>query len=288
MTSTDTTNTDTTGPNTPGATTDTSATSVPADEFAGYDDLPTAATHGRIDGPRAPRFDGDVSAMPDRACWALQNLLTRRHVSGDRNPQLWAWVTEYQDLLRSRLSELDLRLRLVDELQVAFVEQAGYESRWGRKILKRETIQTYDAILALHLAKFLRSSREETAIITREEIHEMFAGVTNTIDRDLALFDKRIERAIDKLEELDFLRRHRDDPDTFTVSPVITAVMTASVITDLQHQFEQFIGAGDTGDDLAVDADSLGAEGNSAPTGQSDPTDEYSTGEYSDDEGDEW
>ncbi|WP_431817349.1 DUF4194 domain-containing protein [Gordonia jacobaea] len=283
MTSTDNTNTDTTGPNTPGATTDTSVSSVPADEFAGYDDLPTAATHGRIDGPRAPRFDGDVSAMPDRACWALQNLLTRRHVSGDRNPQLWAWVTEYQDLLRSRLSELDLRLRLVDELQVAFVEQAGYESRWGRKILKRETIQTYDAILALHLAKFLRSSREETAIITREEIHEMFAGVTNTIDRDLALFDKRIERAIDKLEELDFLRRHRDDPDTFTVSPVITAVMTASVITDLQHQFEQFIGAGDTGDDLAVDADSLGAEGNSAPTGQSDSTDEYS-----DDEGDEW
>ena len=284
MTSTDTTNTDSTDPDTPGPSTDTSASiTAPADEFAGYDDLPTAATHGRIDGPRAPRFDGDVSAMPDRACWALQNLLTRRHVSGDRNPQLWAWVTEYQDVLRSRLSELDLRLRLVDELQVAFVEQAGYESRWGRKILKRETIQTYDAILALHLAKFLRSSREETAIITREEIHEMFAGVTNTIDRDLALFDKRIERAIDKLEELDFLRRHRDDPDTFTVSPVITAVMTASVITDLQHQFEQFIGAGDTGDDLAVDADSAGAEGNSTPADQSDSTDEYS-----DDEGDEW
>ena len=278
------TSTDTTDPNTPEASTDAAvSTGTPVDEFAGYDDLPTAATHGRIDGPRAPRFDGDVSAMPDRACWALQNLLTRRHVSGDRNPQLWAWVTEYQDVLRSRLSELDLRLRLVDELQVAFVEQAGYESRWGRKILKRETIQTYDAILALHLAKFLRSSREETAIITREEIHEMFAGVTNTIDRDLALFDKRIERAIDKLEELDFLRRHRDDPDTFTVSPVITAVMTASVITDLQHQFEQFIGAGDTGDDLAVDADSAGAEGNSAPADQSDSTDEYS-----DDEGDEW
>ena len=278
------TSTDTTDPNTPEASTDAAVSAgTPVDEFAGYDDLPTAATHGRIDGPGAPRFDGDVSAMPDRACWALQNLLTRRHVSGDRNPQLWAWVTEYEDVLRSRLSELDLRLRLVDELQVAFVEQAGYESRWGRKILKRETIQTYDAILALHLAKFLRSSREETAIITREEIHEMFAGVTNTIDRDLALFDKRIERAIDKLEELDFLRRHRDDPDTFTVSPVITAVMTASVITDLQHQFEQFIGAGDTGDDLAVDADSAGAEGNSTPADQSDSTDEYS-----DDEGDEW
>ncbi|GAB33700.1 DUF4194 domain-containing protein [Gordonia otitidis] len=283
------TSTDTTGPhNSTADTTEggvTGSPAVPADEYAGYDDLPSAATRGRVDEPRAPRFDGDVSAMPDRACWALQNLLTRRHVSGDRNPQLWAWVTEYQELLRSRLSELDLRLRLVDELQVAFVEQAGYESRWGRRILKRETIQTYDAILALHLAKFLRSSREETAIITREEIHELFAGVTNTIDRDLALFDKRIERAIDKMEELDFLRRHRDDPDTFTVSPVITAVMTASVITDLQRQFEQFVGAGDTGDDLAATTDQTDSD---AWDGTDGPSSADDTDAYADEEGDEW
>ncbi|MDT5001370.1 MAG: hypothetical protein QOK12_3475, partial [Mycobacterium sp.] len=25
---------------------------------------------------RRPRFDGDVSELPDRACWALQQLLT--------------------------------------------------------------------------------------------------------------------------------------------------------------------------------------------------------------------
>ncbi|MFW0785876.1 DUF4194 domain-containing protein [Gordonia sp. CPCC 206044] len=220
-----------------------------SDEFAGYDDLPAVPKAGVDDGPRIPRFDGDVSALPDRACWALQNLLTRRYVSGDRQPQLWSWVAEYQDVLRTRLSELDLRLRIVEELEVAFVEQAGYESRWGRRILKRETIHTYDAILALHLAKHLRAARDEHVLITREEIHEMFAGVTNTIDRDLALFDKRIDRAIDKLEELEFLRSHRDDPDTLTVSPVISAVMTASVITDLQRQFDQFIGSGEEADD---------------------------------------
>nr|WP_245549814.1 DUF4194 domain-containing protein [Gordonia effusa] len=218
------------------------------DEFAGYDDLPTVVKGGGTTGPRLPRFDGDVSALPDRACWALQNLLTRRHISGERQPQLWTWVSEYRDELRTRLSELDLRLRIVDELEVAFVEQAGYDSRWGRRILKRETIHTYDAILALHLAKYLRASRNEHVLITREDIHEMFAGVTNTIDRDLAQFDKRIDHAIDKMTELAFLRAHRDDPDMFTVSPVISAVMTASVITDLQRQFEQFIGSGDEGE----------------------------------------
>ncbi|MYR05549.1 DUF4194 domain-containing protein [Gordonia sp. SID5947] len=245
----------------------------PPDEFAGYDDLPAVERGDRDDSPGAPRFDGDVSALPDRACWALQNLLTRRFISGDRQPQLWSWVAEYQDPLRVRLSELDLRLRIVDELEVAFVEQAGYESRWGRRILKREAIHTYDAILALHLAKYLRASRDEQVLITREEIHELFAGVTNTIDRDLALFDKRIEHAIDKMDELEFLRKQRDDPDTFTVSPAISAVMTASVITDLQKQFEQFIGSGETGDDAASET----LETSAADRDEDD-----------DDEGDDW
>lgn len=231
-----------------------------AQEYAGFDELPTVVRRAADDGPRVARFDGDVSELPDRACWALQNLLTRRFISGDRQPQLWSWVCEYQDVLRPRLSELDLRLRITEELEVAFVEQAGYESRWGRRILKKETIHTYDAILALHLAKHVRASREETVLITREEIHELFAGVSNTIDRDLALFDKRIEHAVDKLEELEFLRRHRDDPDTYTVSPVITAVMTASVITDLQRQFDQFIGAGETGDEPRDPAPDAGAD----------------------------
>ncbi|MGV9712807.1 DUF4194 domain-containing protein [Gordonia sp. NPDC003424] len=241
------------------------------DEFAGYDDLPAVPLTAADTGPGAPRFDGDVSEMPDRACWALQNLLTRRYISGDRHPQLWAWVAQYQDVLRIRLSELDLRLRIVDEMQVAFAEQCGYDSRWGRRLLKRETVNTYDAILALHLAKYVRASRDEPVLITREDIHELFAGVTNTIDRDMAAFDKRIERAIDKLDELELLRKHRDDPDTFTVSPVISAVMTASVITDLQRQFDQFIGAGDedaTGDTVA-------------PTTAA-PDDDF------DDEGDDW
>ena len=246
------------------------------DEFAGFDDLPTVANRAATHTPSAPRFDGDVSELPDRACWALQNLLARRYVSGDRQPQLWSWVSEYQDVLRIRLSELDLRLRLVDELQVAFVEQAGYDSRWGRRILKRETVHTYDAILALHLAKYIRAARDEDALITREEIHELFAGVTNTIDRDLALFDKRIERAIDKMEELEFLRKQRDDADTFTVSPVISAVMTASVITDLQRQFEQFIGAGDTGEEPPEAAADEPARPDDAEDG------------FSDDEGDDW
>jgi hypothetical protein len=83
-----------------------------------------------------PRFDGDVSELPDRACWALQHLLTRRHISAEADADVYSWVLEYRKELSVRLSELDLLLRIVEvgyeNGGVAFVEQARYESARGR------------------------------------------------------------------------------------------------------------------------------------------------------------
>ncbi|MDT5324697.1 MAG: hypothetical protein QOF25_1849, partial [Mycobacterium sp.] len=47
-----------------------------------------------------------------------------------------------------------------------------------------------------------------------------------------------------RLTSLEILRKTRDDEDSYTVSPVITAVMTASVITELQQQFELLLNGG--------------------------------------------
>ena len=52
-------------------------------------------------------------------------------------------------------------------------------------------------------------------------------------------FGDHINEAINRLDALDILDKSNDDEDSFTVSPVITAIMTASMITELQQQFEQ-------------------------------------------------
>jgi hypothetical protein len=49
------------------------------------------------------------------------------------------------------------------------------------------------------------------------------------------------------------LRKTRDDEDSYTISPVITAIMTASVITELQQQFEQLITGGAPADEEVED-----------------------------------
>src|SRR5690349_22054508 len=213
-------------------------------DFAAFSELPQVDQSARPPVRRRPRFDGDVSELPDRACWALQHLLTRRYVSAEADRDLFSWVREYRVPLSVRLSELDLQLRIVEGVDVAFVEQARYESARGVKLLRREPLGTYDSILALHLAQMMRAAGGQSVLISREEMYGLFSGVLNDVDRDAVTFTGRIDAAIARLTGLEILRKTRDDEDSCTISPVITAIMTASVITELQQQFEQLLNGG--------------------------------------------
>ncbi|AQT79580.1 hypothetical protein B1R94_10285 [Mycolicibacterium litorale] len=219
--------------------------------------LPQVDQTARTPHQRRPRFDGDVSEMPDRACWALQQLLTRRYISAESDSDLYSWVLEYRAQLSVRLSELDLLLRVVDGADVAFVEQARYESARGAKLLRREPLGTYDSILALHLAQMMRASGGQSVVISRDEVHGLFSGVPGGVDRDTVTFTARIDGAIARLTALEILRKTRDDEDSYTISPVINAVMTASVISELQQQFELLLtgGVGADRDDQEVALD---------------------------------
>lgn len=217
-----------------------------ATDYGGFAALPHIDQSARVPHQRRPRFDGDVSELPDRACWALQQLLTRRYISAEADRDVYTWVLEYRAQLSVRLSELDLLLRIVEGAietdGVAFVEQARYESARGVKLLRREPLGTYDSILALHLAQMMRASGDHAVVISRDEMHGLFSGVLNDVDRDAVTFSARIDGAIARLAALEILRRTRDDDESYTVSPVINAVMTASVITELQQQFEILLG----------------------------------------------
>ena len=210
--------------------------------------LPEVDRTGRPSQPqqRRPRFDGDVSALPDRACWALQHLLTRRYVSNESDSDIYSWIKEYRADLAVRLSELDLQLQIVDSVEIAFIEQARYESARGVKLLRREPLGTYDSILALHLAQMMRAGGDTSFVMSRDEIHGLFSGVLNDTDRDAVTFTARVDAAVARLAGLEILRKTRDDEDSYTVSPVISAIMTASVITELQQQFEELRKGGGT------------------------------------------
>jgi hypothetical protein len=139
-----------------------------------FSSLPQVDQSARPPVQRRPRFDGDVSDLPDRACWALEHLLTRRYISAEADADVYSWVLEYRKELSVRLAELDLLLRIVDGTDVAFVEQARYESARGIKLLRREPLGTYDSILALHLAQMMRANAN-TPVFAQLMLDEAFS-----------------------------------------------------------------------------------------------------------------
>ena len=85
--------------------------------------------------------------------------------------------------------------------------------------MRREPLGTYDSILALHLAQMMRASGGQTVLISRDEVHGLFSGVLNDIDRDAVTFAARVDAAIARLTGLEILRKSRDDEDSYTISP---------------------------------------------------------------------
>lgn len=208
-----------------------------------FDDLPEVdLTDVEVfSATRAPRFLGDVSELPNQACWVLQNILTRRYLSKAGQTEHWAWLMEHRKTVASRLAELDLRLRIHEELEVAYAEPAALDnpSPHGSKVLRREPLGTYASIVALHLAKIARSAQDEHVLISRDDIHDLFSNVRHSVDRDEAMLRGRIDEAIARLNKAEILLRTRDDDDSYTVSPVILAIMTGQMVDALSHEFEQ-------------------------------------------------
>lgn len=223
-----------------------------------FDNLPEVDLTGPsvMPGMRAPRFDDDSSELPDKACWALQNLLTRRYLTKEANREPWAWMMEHRKVIASRVSELDLRLRIHEDLEVAYLEPAVMENPAPHscKVLRREPLGTYASIVALHLAKIARTSHDEHVLISRDDIHELFANVSHGVDRDEAMMAGRIDEAIRRLDKAQFLLPSRGDENSYTISPVVLAIMNAQMIEALQRAYDQLQGgAADDGDDLDSD-----------------------------------
>lgn len=224
-----------------------------------FDDLPDVNVDASVaDTVRVPRFDGDVSELSNQACWALQNLLTRRYLTKQDSPERWAWLLEHRKVLASRLCELDLRLRIHDDLEVAYAEPALLDSpnQHSRRVLRREPMGTYASIVALHLAKIMRTSHDEHVLISKADIHDLFGNVRHRVDRDEAMLRNRIDEAITRLVKTQILLRTRDDEETYAISPVILAIMTGQMVDELSKEFEQLQArtgdaeAGETVDDI--------------------------------------
>lgn len=237
----------------------------------------------------APRFDGDTSALPAPVCYALQELVAAAHVSGkSRN---WRTIEVNEEIIASRLSELNLQLEINHEHKYAFTRQISENDPRQRNILRAQTLTLAASVLALFLRQKYLTSVDDSAVVERGEMIDHMLTYKPVSDTDEAGFIKRIDAAINQLENRKIirvitaenpgsLRSHR-----YLVHGVIASLLTPEQVDAYTVAYRRLAGDHDEdGTDLGtIDANpALSPDGASeAETGQvnKDNVDEADAGE---------
>lgn len=241
----------------------------PLDPSAVFPDTAEAAVGSRVGGgDLEPRFDGDTSELPPEVCWALQELVAAPHVS-EKSKKHWPVVVQYEEVLRSRLSELGLILEINHEHGYAFTRQADDLSPHSRAILRTKTLSLAASTLALYLYHQYVMSPDAPVVETADMIDHMMA-YKPADDTDEAGFEKKIRTAIKALDDAAIIKPIKGT-DRYIIYGVITSILTADQVDALDQRYRaiargEVLRAVDT-DEMDIEVDDLEAGGGDAETG---------------------
>ncbi|MFG1827812.1 DUF4194 domain-containing protein [Microbispora bryophytorum] len=195
-------------------------------------------------GSRQPRFDGDTSKLHAEVCWALQELVAAPHVS-EKSKKHWAVILQYEDVLRSRLSELGLILEINREAGYAFTQQASDPSPHSRTILRARTLSLAASALSLYLYNQYILAPDEPVVETDDMVEHMQA-YQRPDDTDDAGFQRKIRRAIETLDEVSIIKPVKGT-DRYIIYPVIASILTAGRVEALRERYLALASGSDPG-----------------------------------------
>ncbi|MBT0567639.1 DUF4194 domain-containing protein [Williamsia sp. CHRR-6] len=217
----------------------------------------------------APRFAGDTSELPAPVCYALQELIAAAHVSSkSRN---WRAIEANEAIIRSRLSELNLLLEINTEYRYAFTRQVTDTDPRQRNILRASTLTLAASVLALYLRQKFLTSIDESATVERTEMIDHMLTYKPSRDTDEAGFVRRIEAAINVLENRKIIRAVAGT-DRYLIHGVIVSLLTPEQVEAYTAAYRELSGAGgdlaelDDRDASATDASATDVPTTDAPT----------------------
>ena len=199
-----------------------------------FTDDATTVTGTHVERAQEPRFDGDTSALPAEVCWTLQELVAAPHIT-DKAKKHWPIVLQYEEVLRSRLSELGLLLEINREHRYAFTQQADDPSPHSRTILRARTLSLAASALALYLYQQYLVAPNDPVVSATDMIDHMLA-YKRAEDTDEAGFHKKIRTAIKSLDDVSVIKQVKGT-DRYLIYPVITSMLTADRVEALTARY---------------------------------------------------
>jgi Domain of unknown function (DUF4194) len=181
-----------------------------------------------------PRFEGDTGELPERACYAYQELLKKEFV--DRSSKNWPLLLDYRPVIASRLSELNLRLIVDEERGFAYKIEAEVDG--GYSLLARKPIRWMDSVLLvyLRLQQALEVGRFDDTVVERRDIVEHLQSYRRPSDTDLFKHQQQIDKSIDTMIGYGILIP-LTGTDRFLVAPVLSAAFPLPHIEALNQLY---------------------------------------------------
>jgi hypothetical protein len=194
--------------------------------------------------PNEPLYPGDAGLLPADVRRVLAVLLSGPSLDGKRHPKLWTVLTQNQDTVRSRLSELFLELVLDTGLEVAFTRQVQNSELEIPTLLRRTPLTFLQSALLLHLRQLLSEaeSRSERAVISHAEIVENLRLYEVPGNTDRAAFERHVNAAIDRMKTISILGALRGTEDRYEISPTLKLIVGAEEIAGLIRQYIELRG----------------------------------------------
>lgn len=182
-------------------------------------------------------FEGDSGTLYPEQRRCLHALLKHRYVSAERHPEQWeTLLKDDEGIIKSRLNDLYLDLRIEWEQRIAFKRRAINETGDPLPSLLREASHTKEetiVMLSLRQRYFAqRQEGDEAVFVDREAMLEEISErwPENLTNRAAAL--KKAGRGIDGLIRAGVLLRTSNE-DRFRISPIIEVLLPVEKLHEL-------------------------------------------------------
>lgn len=163
----------------------------------------------------------------------------------DEDEKLWHYLLRLQTQVRDYVRVLGLDLSIIEDEGVAWLislKTADGESELPALINKRQLSYPVSLLLVLLRRKLVEhdaSSGEQRLILNKEELVEQLRIFLPSGSNEARLMDQ-VDTHINKVIELGYIRRLRNDPSKLEVRRIIKAFIDAQWLHDFDNRLKEY------------------------------------------------
>jgi hypothetical protein len=202
--------------------------------------------------PTPALYDGDTGILALKVRHVLVRLLKGPYLDGGRDEKSWTTLLDHEDVLRSRLSELFLRLQIDHGRKVAVVrpvdpELLGTASR-ATVLRQQRALSRVETILLLRLRLLLdrHATAQTEPTVTLEELADVVAHYQPAEEQDALRDADTVGRAVAKLQARRLLIPTTLE-DVYLISNALPLALPFENIGDVTRHLEAVAAAGPLG-----------------------------------------